>query len=112
MSGNRSHEVMTPNWILFKSDVCRGTTWWSLYLVQIIDNMYGGERYINECLLPSAKHGGVSVMVCGYISSSAVGDLVIANGFVNKNITRDFMHLPGPSGKCLVGNSFIFFFLA
>jgi DDE superfamily endonuclease len=43
-----------------------------------------GERYHRECLAPTLKHGGGSVMVWGCISWWGVGPLVVVEGTLNK----------------------------
>ena len=68
-----------------------------------------GERYNSECLQPSVKHGGGSVMVWGCISANGVGDLVKIEGIMNAEKYRQLLiHHAVPSGKRLIGNGFIF----
>jgi DDE superfamily endonuclease len=43
-----------------------------------------GERYHIDCLAPTVKHGGGSVMVWGCISWWGVGPLVVVEGTLNK----------------------------
>ena len=42
------------------------------------------EKMIPECLVPTIKHGGGSVMVRGCFSSAGVGDLVKIEGIMKK----------------------------
>ena len=68
-----------------------------------------GERWKNECLRPSVKHGGGSVLVWGCISASGVGDTVQIDGIMNAEKYRHVLiHHAIPSGKGLSGNGFIF----
>lgn len=41
-----------------------------------------GDSYNSKCLQPSAKHGGSSIVVWGYISASGVGDFVKLDGIM------------------------------
>jgi hypothetical protein len=41
------------------------------------------ERFKEDCLAPTVKHGGGSVTVWGCFSASGVGDLVRADGMMN-----------------------------
>lgn len=45
-----------------------------------------GERYKNEYLLPTVKHGGGSILVWGTISASGTGDLVKIDGIMDKKV--------------------------
>ena len=68
-----------------------------------------GERWKNECLRPSVKHGGGSVLVWGCISASGVGDIVRIEGIMNAEKYRQVLiHHAIASGKCLFGKGFIF----
>ena len=68
-----------------------------------------GERYKNECLLPTLKHGGGSIMVCGAISAAGTGDLVKIDGIMDKKVYHNILVRHGvPSGSHLIGQGFIF----
>ena len=68
-----------------------------------------GERWKNECLCPSVKHGGGSDLVWGCISASGVGDIVRIDGIMNAEKYRKVLiHHAIPSGKNLIANGFIF----
>ena len=63
-----------------------------------------GERYNNECLLATVKHGGGSLQVWGCISASGVGDLVRINGVLNAEKYRQILiHHAIPSGSRMIG---------
>ncbi|KAF7661517.1 hypothetical protein LDENG_00258900 [Lucifuga dentata] len=44
---------------------------------------FGREEYKKECLVPTVKHIGGSLMVWGCISSSGVEELQLINGIMN-----------------------------
>lgn len=48
------------------------------------DRRKAGERFKAQCIAPSVKHGGGSVMVWGYFSYDGVGELVKINGIMKK----------------------------
>lgn len=49
------------------------------------------ERWINECLWPSVKHGGGCDPVLGFISGSDVGTIVWIDGIVNAEEYRQVL---------------------
>ncbi len=55
------------------------------------------ERYQKECLIPTVKHGGGSVMVWGGISSSGVVPLLRIVGITKK----ETLHLTFSFCRCL-----------
>lgn len=68
-----------------------------------------GESYKNECLLPTVKHGGGSIMVWGAISAPGTGDLVKIDGIIDKKVYQNILVRHGvPSGSHLIGPGFIF----
>ena len=68
-----------------------------------------GARYKNECLLPTVKHGGGSIMVWGAISASGTGDLVKIHGIMDKKVYHNILVRHGvPSWSRLIGPGFIF----
>ena len=67
-----------------------------------------GERYNNECLQATVKHGGGSLQVWGCISANGVGDLVRINGILNAEKYRQILiHHAIPSGRRMMGTKFI-----
>ena len=67
-----------------------------------------GERYNNECLQATVKHGGGSLQVWGCISANGVGDLVRINGILNAEKYRQILiHHAIPSGRRMIGTKFI-----
>jgi transposase len=50
-----------------------------------------GERYHTDCLVPTVKHGGGSIMVWGCISWWGVGPLVVVEGTLNGAAYVDIM---------------------
>ena len=68
-----------------------------------------GERYKNECLLPTVKHRGGSITVWGAISASGTGDLVKMYGIMDKKVYHNILVRHRiPSGSRLIGLGFIF----
>ena len=67
-----------------------------------------GERYNNECLQATGKHGGGSLQVWGCISANGVGDLVRINGILNAEKYRQILiHHAIPSGRRVIGTKCI-----
>ncbi len=48
-----------------------------------------GEEYKDKCVLPTAKHGGGSVMVWGCMSAAGTGELQFIEGTINANMYCD-----------------------
>ena len=72
-----------------------------------------GERWKNDCLQPSVKHGGGTVLVWGCISVSGVGDIVqidvqTIHQYSTVQDRQVLINHAIPSGKFLIGNGFIF----
>ena len=42
-----------------------------------------GERFLEECMVPTIKHGGGRVMVWGTMAGSGVGSLAVVDGRLN-----------------------------
>ena len=53
--------------------------------------VFEGGRYENECLLPTVKHGGGSIMAWGAISASGTGDLVKMDGIMDKKVYHNIL---------------------
>ena len=67
------------------------------------------EKMIPECLVPTIKHGGGSVMVWGCFSSAGVGDLVKIEGIMKKEQYKTILENNAiPSGLRTIGRSFVF----
>ncbi len=47
---------------------------------------WGGEKYKDNCILPTVKHGGGSVIVWGCISAAGTGELQFIEGTMNANM--------------------------
>ena len=45
-----------------------------------------GEEYKDKCVMPTVKHGGGNVMVCGCMSAAGVGELYFIEGNMNSNM--------------------------
>ncbi len=50
-----------------------------------------GDEYKDECVFPTVKHGGGSVMVWGCTSSASTGELQFIEGTMNANIYCDIL---------------------
>lgn len=67
------------------------------------------EKLRPECLAPTVKHGGGSVMVWGCFSYAGVGDLVQIEGIMRKEQYRNILEQnAAPSGRRLIGDNFTF----
>jgi len=68
-----------------------------------------GESHLAQCIAPSFKHGGGSVMVWGGFCYYGVGDLVKISGTMNKeDYHRILSQHAIPSGCRLIGTGFTF----
>ena len=68
-----------------------------------------GERYNQDCINPTVKHGGGKIQVWGCMSANGVGSLKVVNGRLDAKayvrlICRDLKN----DGIKLCGNNFIF----
>ena len=64
---------------------------------------------IPECLVPTIKHGGGSVMVWGCFSSAGVGDLVKIEGIMKKEQYKTILENNAiPSGLRTIRRGFVF----
>ncbi len=50
-----------------------------------------GEEYKNKCVLPTVKHGGVSVMVWCCMSAAGTGEQQFIEGTMNANMYGDIL---------------------
>lgn len=67
------------------------------------------EKMLPECVVPTVKHGGGSIMVWGCFSGYGTGDLVRIEGTMKKeHYKRILQQNAVPSGLKLIGNGFIF----
>lgn len=67
------------------------------------------ERFKKECILPTVKHGGGSVMVWGCFTHAGVGDLIRIEGIMKKEQYHNILQRHAiPSGTNLIGEGFIF----
>lgn len=68
-----------------------------------------GERMLNQCVMPTVKHGGGSVMVWGCFAGDKVGDLVQIKGIFDKTRYHHILQRHAfPCGKKIVGRGFVF----
>ncbi|XP_073528959.1 uncharacterized protein [Phyllobates terribilis] len=68
-----------------------------------------GEQMDSTCLVPTVKHGGGGVMVCGCFAGDTVGDLFKIEGILNQHSYHSILQRHAiPFGLHLVGPSFIF----
>ena len=62
------------------------------------------EKMLKQCITPSVKHGGGSVMIWGCFGATAVGDLHRVQGIGNQHGYRSILQQHAiPSGKRLIG---------
>lgn len=66
-----------------------------------------GERYINQYITPTVKHGGRSVGLWGF-GNDKVGNLIhIKNTLMKERYHRILQYHALPSGKKLIGRGFV-----
>lgn len=67
-----------------------------------------GERASPQCITPTVKHGGGSVMVWGSFAAGKVGDLYKVEGILNQHGYHSILQRHAmPSGTRLVGPNFV-----
>ena len=67
------------------------------------------ERFNPDCIVPTLKHGGGSVMVWGCFSHAGVGQLEKIEGIMKKEQYHSILQRHAiPSGMHLIGHGFIF----
>ena len=68
-----------------------------------------GERFLEECIVPTVKHGGGKIMVWGTMARSGVGSLTVVDGRLNSEayikIIKKYVK---KDGKNLIGRRFTF----
>ncbi len=68
-----------------------------------------GERFLKECLKPTIKHGGGSVLAWGAISANGVWPLKRIEGKMDKKYYHNILQRHAiPAGTALIGNNFVF----
>lgn len=68
-----------------------------------------GERFRKECLTPTVKHGGGSIMVWGGICVNGKTKLKKIEGIMDQKMYHGILvHHAIPSGKQLIGKGFVF----
>jgi hypothetical protein len=68
-----------------------------------------GERFKKECLTPTVKHGGDSIMVWSGICTSGVTRLKRIEGIIDKQVCHNILVRTAlPEGKRLIVKGFVF----
>ena len=68
-----------------------------------------GERYLPECIVPTVKHGGGSVIVWGCFGNNKVGDLIKIEGIMDAKYYHKILSRHAvPSGTKLIEKGFVF----
>lgn len=68
-----------------------------------------GERAREQCIVPTVKHGGGSVMIWGCFGGTSVGELVKIEGIMRKEQYRRILEESAiPSGVQILGQNFVF----
>lgn len=66
------------------------------------------EKMSEQCIIPTVKHGGGSIMVWGCFAGTMVGDLVKIDGIMDKKVYHKILQYHAiPSGRRLVGDNFV-----
>ena len=64
---------------------------------------------ISACVVPTVKHGGGGVMICGSFAIDTVCDWFRIQGTLNQHVYHSILQKYAiPFGLCLVGLSFVF----
>lgn len=68
-----------------------------------------GERFAKECLTPTVKHGGGSIMVWAGICTQGVTKMKRIVGIMDKKMYHSILvHTALPEGKRLIGKGFVY----
>jgi gamma-glutamylcyclotransferase (GGCT)/AIG2-like uncharacterized protein YtfP len=76
---------------------------------RVIVRRMPGERFKKECLTPTVKHGGGSIMVWGEIFTSGATRLKRMEGIMDKQVYHNILvRTTLPEGKRLIGKGLVF----